>query len=152
MLTFARFSVCLVYVSVKFLVALLGLTLLTSAVAHAGDVTQGRVLYLHYCASCHGVKGDGHGPVAASLKTPPADLRLLSSRYGNPLSEDQIASFIDGRADVAAHGPREMPVWGEQVWQYPEGKGPEAQVTPRVADLVAYLQSIQTPQHHASIK
>jgi mono/diheme cytochrome c family protein len=136
----------------KLLAAQLGLLLLASALAHAGDITHGRVLYVRYCASCHGVKGDGHGPVAPALKTPPADLRLLSARYGDPLPEDQIASFIDGRADVAAHGPREMPVWGEEVWQYPEGKGPETQVTPRVADLVAYLRSIQTLQHHASIK
>ncbi len=138
--------------SLKLLVALLGSLLLTSVVAQAGDVKRGRALYLRYCASCHGVKGDGHGPVAPALKTPPADLRLLSARYGNPLPEDQIASFIDGRADIVAHGPREMPAWGEEVWQNREGKGPETQVTRRIADLVAYLQSIQTPQHHASIK
>lgn len=109
-------------------------------------------MYLRDCASCHGVKGDGQGPVAAELKTPPTDLRLLSLRYGTPLPEDQIARFIDGRADIAAHGPRDMPVWGEQVWKYSEGKGPSSQVTSRVADLVAYLQSIQERQHHASLR
>lgn len=136
----------------KVLATLFGLLIFTSAVASAGDVSQGRSLYLRYCASCHGIKGDGHGPVAPALKTPPSDLRLLSHRYGNPLPEDQIAGFIDGRADVVAHGPREMPVWGEQVWQYPEGKGHETQVTPKVANVVAYLQSIQMSEHHASIK
>lgn len=136
----------------KVLATLFGLFVVTSAVASASDVSQGRSLYLRYCASCHGVKGDGRGPVAPALKTPPSDLRLLSHRYGSPLPEDQIASFIDGRADVVAHGPREMPVWGEQVWQYPEGTRHETQVTPKIANLVAYLQSIQTPQHHASIK
>ena len=34
------------------------------------------------------------------------------SRCGNPLPEDVIAKFIDGRSDVKAHGPRDMPVWG----------------------------------------
>ena len=134
------------------LVLLLSGFLLVSSKAVAGDVARGRVLYLRNCASCHGVKGDGEGPVAAQLKTHPADLRLLSSRYGNPLPEDQIARFIDGRADIAAHGPRDMPVWGEEVWKYPEGEGPNSEVTSRVADLVAYLQSIQELQHHASLR
>jgi len=92
------------------LVLLLSGFLLAASTAAAGDVARGRVLYLRNCASCHGVKGDGQGPVAAQLQTPPADLRLLSLRYGNPLPEDQIARFIDGRADIAAHGPRDMPV------------------------------------------
>jgi mono/diheme cytochrome c family protein len=134
------------------LVLLLSVFLSGASIAGAGDGARGRVLYLRNCASCHGVNGDGRGPVAAALKTPPADLRVLSFRYGNPLPEEQVASFIDGRADIAAHGPRDMPVWGEQVWEYPEGKGPSGQVTSRVADLVAYLQSIQELQHHASLK
>jgi mono/diheme cytochrome c family protein len=124
--------------------------LLVASTAAADNVARGRVLYLRNCASCHGVTGDGRGPVAPALKTPPADLRLLSRRYGDPLPEDQIARFIDGRADIAAHGPRDMPVWGDQVWQYPPGKGPSGQVTSAVADLVAYLESIQELTHHVS--
>ena len=42
----------------------------------------------------------------AALKTPPADLRVLSLRYGNPLPEDQIASFIDDRAATVDWRPR----------------------------------------------
>ena len=134
------------------LVVLLSGFFLVASTTAADEVARGRVLYMRNCASCHGVKGDGQGPVAALLKTPPADLRLLSLRYGNPLPEDQIARFIDGRADVAAHGPRDMPVWGEGVWEYPEGNGPSGQVISRVADLVAYLQSIQELQRHASLR
>ncbi len=134
------------------LLLLLSGFLLAASTAAAGDVARGRVLYLRNRASCHGVKGDGQGPIAAQLQTPPADLRLLSLRYGNPLPEGQIARFIDGRADIVAHGPRDMPVWGEQVWKYPESKGPSSQVTSRVADLVAYLQSIQELQHQASLR
>ncbi len=134
------------------LVVLLFPCLLVASTVAADEVARGRVLYLRNCASCHGVKGDGEGPVAAQLKSHPADLRLLSTRYGNPLPEDQIARFIDGRADIAAHGPRDMPVWGEEVWRYPEGEGLNSEVTSRVADLVAYLQSIQELQHHASLR
>jgi hypothetical protein len=77
-------------------------------------------------------------------------LRLVSDRYGNPLPEDQIARFIDGRADVKAHGPRDMPVWGERF--YLETQGSEREVKHRIAKLVAYLQSIQTPNRQASRK
>jgi len=126
--------------------------LLVASTAGAEDVGRGRLLYVHHCASCHGVNGDGRGPVAPQLKTAPTDLRFLALRYGNPLPEDRIASFIDGRADIAAHGPRDMPIWGEQVWKYPEGKGPSWQVTSRIADLVAYLQSIQETKRHASLR
>jgi len=126
--------------------------LLFTSTAAADDVARGRLLYVHHCASCHGVKGDGRGPVAPELKTAPTDLRFLSLRYGNPLPEDRIASFIDGRADIVAHGPREMPIWGEEVWKYPEGQGPREQVTSRIADLVAYLQSIQETKQHASLR
>ena len=86
--------------------------------------------------------------MASVLTTPPANLRHLSERYGNPLPEDQIARYIDGRADVKAHGPRDMPVWGKRF--YSEGQGNERQVRDMIAKLVAYLQSIQTGIRTAS--
>ncbi len=94
-------------------IGIFGLMVLAASIARAagsGDVAQGRALCLQYCASCHGRNADGKGPLAPTLSTPPANLRLLWERYGNPLPEDQIARFIDGRADVKAHGPRDMPV------------------------------------------
>ncbi len=140
----------------KFAVALFGL-LITVQVAMAraagvNGIAQGRALYLQYCASCHGRDGDGTGPVAPALSTPPSDLRLLWKRYGNPLPEDQIARFIDGRADVKAHGPRDMPVWGERIWQKPQRRGSRTQVRPRIAGLISYLQSIQKLTHTASVR
>jgi len=131
----------------KFTVGSFGLlvvvSMATASTAGTADVAQGRALYLQNCASCHGRSADGKGPVAPALSTPPTNLRLLGERYGNPLPEDQIARFIDGRADVKAHGPRDMPVWGDKVWQNPEGQGSPSQVSERIAKLVAYLQSIQ---------
>jgi mono/diheme cytochrome c family protein len=133
----------------KWITPLLGFLLLagTAVVAGADDVAQGRKIYLEHCASCHGLTGEGDGPVARSLTTPPANLRLLSDCYGNPLPEDQVARFIDGRAEVRAHGPRDMPVWGERF--YAE-TGSERQVRDRITKLVAYLQSIQTGMRHAN--
>lgn len=135
----------------KWMIPLLGLVLLGAAsISRADEVAEGRALYLRNCAACHGVNADGNGPAAPALITKASDLRFLSARYGNPLPHDQIARFIDGRADVVAHGPRDMPVWGDKVWEYPEGKGNELQVTPRVAALIAYLQSIQKIGHNTS--
>jgi mono/diheme cytochrome c family protein len=138
----------------KSIVFAFALMLVSATVFAEADVAKGKRLYTRYCASCHGVNGDGHGPVASALKTPPADLRILSKRYGDPLPEEQIARFIDGRADVQAHGPREMPIWGDRVWAYQkEGERKEHHaVSDRIADLVAYLQSIQKVREQARLE
>lgn len=72
----------------------------------------GRDAFLRYCASCHGESGRGDGPMAASLTRPPADLTLLAQRNGGTFDERAVMSTIDGRRQVAAHGTRDMPVWG----------------------------------------
>ena len=132
----------------KWTAALAGLLLVfgTAAGAGADDVAQGRQMYLEYCGSCHGLTGEGDGPVARALSTPPANLRRLSERFGNPLPEDQVARFIDGRTEVKAHGPRDMPVWGARFYAETHN---ESEVRARIAKLVAYLQSIQTAERHA---
>ena len=128
--------------------------LLVSAPAFAGNdhFGKGRQLYMQHCAACHGIKADGHGPLDHELSTPAADLRHLYERYGDPLPEDQIARFMDGRADIKAHGPRDMPVWGEEMWKYPEGQGNPKQVSDSVGEIIRYLQSIQTTRHPASFE
>jgi hypothetical protein len=50
-----------------------------------------------------------------------------------------VASYIDGRVEVARHGPREMPVWGRT-----DRAEPQVQLTPgRIGDIVAYLATLQ---------
>ena len=121
-----------------------------TALADSKQVRRGRDLYLQYCVSCHGFLAQGDGPVARSLSTPPANLRRLAERFGNPLPEDQVARYIDGRAEVKAHGPRDMPVWGTRFY-YKSGAD-ERRAQQWIADLVAYLQSIQTPIRNALLK
>jgi mono/diheme cytochrome c family protein len=104
----------------------------------------GRVLYQTYCASCHGAGGKGDGPVAPILMTPPADLTTLSERYGTPLRRKEVAAFIDGRRDVAAHGPREMPVWGERfVEESLDAPNPERQAAEAIDRIIDYLETLQ---------
>jgi len=128
--------------------ALAGLLLMFASAASAEDdaVAQGRQLYLEYCGSCHGLTGEGDGPVAHALTTPPANLRRLSDRFGNPLPEDRVARFIDGRAEVKAHGPRDMPVWGRRFYAQTHD---QRAVRALIGELVAYLQSIQTGARRA---
>lgn len=104
---------------------------------------RGRRDYVRYCASCHGVNGDGTGPVAAALVTRPADLRRLSGRYGSPLDRERLGALIDGRAFVVAHGEREMPVWGERFDVPAPDDLRERTIAERFAALLAYLQAIQ---------
>ena len=132
----------------KWIVALTGLLSIfgIAASGRADDVAPGRQIYLDRCASCHGLTGEGDGPVAHALSTPPANLRRLSERFGNPLPEDQVARFIDGRAEVKAHGPRDMPVWGKRFYAETHN---ERAVRAMIAELVGYLQSIQTGARHA---
>jgi mono/diheme cytochrome c family protein len=144
----AKETVLMFMKSLGFALGMLSLVWI-GGLATADEVAQGKALFMHYCASCHGPNGAGDGPLASSLSTPPANLRLLSLRFGNPLPQDVIGRFIDGRADVKAHGPRDMPVWGEKF--YAESNGEESKVEERIAKLVAFLQSIQTGARTASL-
>jgi mono/diheme cytochrome c family protein len=109
----------------------------------AAGAPDGAALYRTYCASCHGTTGRGDGPVAAVLRVPPADLTMLAQRNGGTYPADRIAERIDGRANVAAHGPSEMPVWGDALSsQSLAGQGENALRT-RVGALVEHLRTLQ---------
>src|SRR5690348_11097592 len=78
---------------------------------------SGREMYTQYCAACHGKDGKGAGPAAPALKTAPTDLTGLSTRNGGSFPETKVVHVIDGSDTVAAHGSRDMPVWGEVFHQ-----------------------------------
>lgn len=118
----------------------------------ATEVNQGRAYFLRYCASCHGVNGDGLGPAAPSLKVHPPDLRRLSEVYGLPLPAAKIARFIDGSDHVSAHGSREMPVWGKrfkEIWT--SQATTHVDMNDQIRQIVAYLNSVQLAGHPASV-
>ncbi|MGH7948823.1 MAG: c-type cytochrome [Candidatus Binataceae bacterium] len=114
--------------------------------ACADNVAEGRALFLHYCSSCHGTAGNGRGPVSVTLKEQPADLTQLGLRYGTPLPAGQIARIIDGRDTLAAHGDREMPVWGQRFSDIYDAKGSlKGDMDARIRKIIDYLNSIQAP-------
>ena len=73
---------------------------------------QGKDLFKSYCASCHGLDAKGKGPMAASLKVPPSDLRRISIRNHDTFPLMRVEKIIAGEELTPGHGSSEMPVWG----------------------------------------
>lgn len=60
------------------------------------DLNRGKTLYKQYCASCHGVSGDGQGPAANSLNPKPTN--FLDMSYMSMRSRvDHFESINNGR-------------------------------------------------------
>ena len=83
----------------------------------------------------------GDGPAATALKKTPADLTTLSARNSGKFPELRIYSTIQGDADLAAHGSRDMPVWGSVFQDMSHSNG---EVQMRISNLVAYVKDLQT--------
>jgi mono/diheme cytochrome c family protein len=106
--------------------------------------TSGRDTYLRHCASCHGSEGKGDGPLAPELTKPPSDLTQIAQRAGGSWDESYVMSVIDGRRAVAAHGTRDMPVWGAVFEEESRGEPyPAYQGLLKSRFLVDYLATIQ---------
>lgn len=107
------------------------------------ESVAGRDNFERYCASCHGLQGQGDGPVAAALRTRPADLTSLARRNGGTFPRDRVVAYVAGTGrEVAAHGSDDMPVWG------PIFRGldtSDTRVQQRIDNVVGFVESLQTP-------
>jgi mono/diheme cytochrome c family protein len=101
---------------------------------------SGADLFRTFCAGCHGTSGRGDGALGAQLKREPPDLTRLQVRNRGAFPAGLLRRIIDGR-EIAAHGNRTMPVWGD-VFTRQQGAGQDAPAA-RVDALVTYLLSIQ---------
>lgn len=103
----------------------------------------GRDNFERYCASCHGAKGRGDGPVASALKAQPADLTGLAARNGGSYPRERVAAFVSGTGrPVQAHGPSDMPVWGPVFRALDRS---DARASQRLDNVVAYIETLQVP-------
>jgi hypothetical protein len=96
------------------LILTLALACAAAGVARAQDEHLGITEYELACMPCHGVDGRGDGPLAKTLKARPSDLTQISKASGGRFPSKKVGEMIDGRAAVAAHGSRDMPVWGDR--------------------------------------
>lgn len=56
---------------------------------------QGRATFMTNCASCHGIKGDGNGPLGRALRPRPRDFTRDPFRQG-ATPEDVFRTLTDG--------------------------------------------------------
>lgn len=97
--------------------------------------------YNQYCAVCHGAAGKGDGPAAVALKKAPTDLTQLTKKNGGKFPDARVSHYISGQETVAAHGTRDMPVWG-QVFHSVDAQSRMIDDL-RVHNLTEYVKSLQ---------
>ena len=102
---------------------------------------SGREMFNNYCATCHGRDAKGDGPAAAALKVAPADLTLLAKKNNGKYPSMRVTTVLNGQADLAAHGNKEMPVWGPVFFRMSQGH--QGEVVQRIANLNRYVESLQ---------
>jgi mono/diheme cytochrome c family protein len=124
-----------------FLAAACAVALLSASTIAAQDDTGAR-LYFNHCAACHGGDGEGGGPVAATMSVTVPNLRSLAQRNGGVFPTDDVAAYVDGRELKAAHGDRQMPVWGD-VFRGPQQGTAERTVRRRINALVEFIATLQ---------
>ncbi len=102
---------------------------------------EGAKVYQNYCASCHGMDGRGKGPVASALKQEVPDLTTLARRNAGKFPAERVKETIAGDGKlIAAHGSKEMPVWGPTFHEieFDQDLG-----NVRLENVTRYLESIQ---------
>jgi mono/diheme cytochrome c family protein len=117
--------------------------------AQAAKTDLGKKEYELQCAVCHGMDAKGDGVFNQVLKVVPPDLTVLAKKNKGVFPHERISSVIDGRVEIASHGSRDMPIWGnryadkvaELLVDYPYAQ--EAYTRAHVLLLVEYLSRIQ---------
>jgi mono/diheme cytochrome c family protein len=103
---------------------------------------SGPEMFKAYCAVCHGADGTGNGPAAPALTKEPANLTQLSAKNGGKFPALRVVQFIQGSDDtsrIAAHGTRDMPMWGMIF----HNMGGDTGVQFRLRNLTDYIETLQ---------
>jgi mono/diheme cytochrome c family protein len=112
--------------------SILGLTLvmLTPVLGRAQSAAEGQKLYMTYCSSCHGDKGQGDGAAGKALPVKPAD--HTDGKLMNSFSDEFLMSIIS-KGGAAVGKSSFMPAWGGVLKEN------------QLQDLLAYLRSVANP-------
>lgn len=106
---------------------------------HSVSAADGPGMFRAYCSVCHGLDAMGDGPAASALRKRPADLTQLSRKNGK-FPAFHVSNVIQGNDVIAAHGSRDMPIWGTVFRTLGPGT-----VKLRIDNLTRYIESIQRP-------
>ena len=98
----------------------------------SGDPAKGAPQYAALCASCHGPKGCGDGPLSASLNPKPA--KHCDGELMNPLTDAFLYKTIKEGGAAVGKSPLMAP-WG--------GTLSDAQIV----DVVAYVRTLANPPY-----
>jgi mono/diheme cytochrome c family protein len=130
-----------------------GLAAVTMGVAQQSTVTlpvgktapnDGKQMFVNYCAPCHGADGKGNGPQVSALVQRPVDLTVLAKNNGGKFPASHVTAVLNfGAKDAAAHGTRDMPVWGPILGSMGQPEDNRTTQALRVKNLEAYIESIQ---------
>ena len=124
----------------------------SASVAWSQELSLGQREYESNCAVCHGKSGKGDGPVAQVIIGTVPDLTALTTNNKGVFPVERMYEVIDGRAEIVAHGLRDMPVWGyeysseaaRQMAATPDGVGDtQAFVRGRILALIEYISTLQ---------
>ena len=105
------------------------------------SASDGKQMYVNYCAPCHGTDGKGRGPAAPALKTGPTDLTVLMKKNHGKYPDTHVVAILQFGAEVRAHGSATMPVWGPILGNMNRTNLQDKQL--RISNLARYLETIQ---------
>jgi cytochrome c len=100
--------------------------------ARPGDAAKGQPLYVNLCASCHGERGDGDGPLAAALSPHPA--RHSDGAYMNALSDEHLFRVIKEGGPAVGKSPLMAP-WASALRD------------DQIRDVIAFIRSLADPPY-----
>lgn len=86
-------------------------------------IFRGSLVFLNYCATCHGPNADGNGRAARLYDPAPANLRASDKN-------EAYMRLIVSKGGKALARSEFMPPWGDEL------------TDEQIGDVVAYLQSI----------
>ena len=114
------------------------------------EAQAGEVIYLRYCAACHGRSLTGDGAVASGLINAPTDLTTMTAKNRGIFPYESVAAIIDGSKTSRIHGTPDMPVWGE-IFAVTTGTGaPSAEAA--VRRITHYIWSQQKKAAPVAVK
>jgi len=116
------------------------------------EYIRGKDEYMRSCQPCHGTGGRGDGPTAKHLAKPPSDLTGLSESNGGVFPSAPLFEIIDGRLEIALHGPREMPVWGDRYKRELIFEMPKDAVSNDMANVLARRRILELIEYISTVK